>query len=179
MKLAVSFASLFLLFIVLVDDGLPTRVQAQTTFIQPTPNRNQRQNQQGLPPEKKKSLSNYGPEDVFPAERGQEEAQRTSSSPPTRTAPPVKPSNKPSPNSTPATTPTPVTANIAADATKASPTATITVTALTQQRQQLNRTERQSNAEWVLLSLAILSVFVFTALIYVVIKLMEKLREGS
>jgi hypothetical protein len=53
------------------------------------------------------------------------------------------------------------------------------MTALTQARQQPHQTERQSNTEWVLLSLAVLSLLVFTALIYVVLRLMDKLREGS
>jgi hypothetical protein len=179
MKLALSFASLFLAFIVLFNDGLSTCVQSQTTFIQPTPNRNQRQNQQSLPPEKKKSLSNIGPEDVFPTERDRDGAERTGNRPPARTATAPKPSTKSSPHPLPATTPSPLTANIATGTTKASPTATVSVTALTQQGQQRHQREQQSNIEWVLFSLAILSFFVFTALIYVVFKLMEKLREGN
>src|SRR5689334_10101503 len=51
----------------------------QITFVQAPPRnpqtqpQSQQQGQQGLPPEKKKSLSKYGPEDVFPGAREQED----------------------------------------------------------------------------------------------------------
>src|SRR5678815_1625466 len=47
-------------------------VAMQIIFTETTQSRNQTPPQEGLPPEKKKSLSKYGPDDLFPGANEQE-----------------------------------------------------------------------------------------------------------
>jgi hypothetical protein len=110
-----------LFFLLMVAAGAsalpPARAIAQVTFVQTPPrNPDQPASQQNLPPEKKKSLSGLGPDELFSDEqesrrptptpqRASRRARRTSSASPTPS---------PTPTSTPK--PAPASAAIAPDA---------------------------------------------------------------
>lgn len=188
----------------------------QITVERGAPPRNitQGQNQQSLPPEKKKSLSKYGPEDAFPGAADQEANKRRGkrqNSPPAGAAGPVGPagpsgvaaprsrsSAKPSPTLLPTPSPTP---SLTPEPTQpATPTPTPTALALPTTAAPIKgaagaagvagAAQANSSApsveskmqpgvpQWLLPSLAILSLIVLCVLIYVLIKLYEKLRPG-
>jgi hypothetical protein len=103
-------------------------IAMQITFVQPPAqspaqsrqNRTQPQTQEGLSPEKKKSLSKYGPEDIFPAAKEQEKERGRNSQPVQKAQSPSAPKSEsgskrspeksvtaPSPITQPSTTPIP------------------------------------------------------------------------
>lgn len=141
--------------------------------------------QQGLPPEKKKSLSKYGPEDVFPGAREQDDSQR----PPRRSSrQSATASRKPTPAPPAANIPTPILAvasptpppSIPAAATPVtSPGATgATGATATSNRPAQPPANNPSSSSFVPIALGSASLLVFGALIYVVGVLRKKLREG-
>lgn len=143
------------------------------------------QNQQNLPPEKKKSLSKFGPEDVFPGMADQEEKRRQSTRGGRRGSPAAKPSATPgsSPSPTPSLTPEPTqpTTPTPAPTTAALPTTAAPISGAAQPNSSVPsvKSNLQSTIpQWLLPSLAILSLIVLCILIYVVIKLYEQLRPG-
>jgi len=163
-------------------------VVGQITFVQAPPRnpqaqpQSQQQGQQGLPPEKKKSLSKYGPEDVFPGAREQEDNSpqptRKSSRPPSGTTAP-RPATKPGPTppanvtATPiplAVSPTPLSSQIAAATPAAVPA---TGNRLTQ-----SPARNSAPSPLVPIALAAASLLVLGALIYVLGILRKRLREG-
>lgn len=163
--------------------GFEQTVVAQITFLQAPQNRNQTQDQRGLPPEKKKSLSRYGPEDAFPGAGGQDESrgrnsrtrqksQRASSS---KAAPTPKQSSNPK-----ALVAEPSPPPTQAMAARPGPT---TLTALGNQVQQLPSARQSSSSEpapqWTVPVLAGLALVVSIALIYVLAKLIGKIREDN
>lgn len=166
-------------------------VMAQITFVQ-TPNRNQTQNQtqnqRGLSPEKKRSLSRYGPEDVFPSANEQEESRRQNSRTRQRsqTAPASRPAPTPRQSSTPAATPAALpVATLSPEPTQpatAKPSPTM-IAAFGNQVQQLPAAPQSSSTQpappWTVPVLAGLALIVSIALIYVLTKLIEKIREDS
>jgi len=159
-------------------------VVAQITFVQTPQNRNQpqsqNQNQRGLPPEQKKSLSRYGPEDVFPSANEQEESRRrnTGSRQRSQRASASRPSPAPRQSPTPATATSPAAAQPAA--AKPSPTM---VAALGNQLQQAPPAQQSASAnaasQWAVPVLSGLALIVTIALIYVLTKLVGKIREDS
>jgi hypothetical protein len=154
--------------------------------IQEPANRTQGRNQQSLPPEKQKSLATFGPEDVFSAQTDERDAQnaqkrtrRPRPRPNTVASPPLKPA--------PITAPTPSQLTQAPNATvdpspspspsaPSAPSATPTVTVANLAQED---TSQQSGTLMSLQNLAILTLLVSSALIFVLFKLMSKLREGS
>lgn len=160
----------------------------QITFVQ-TPQRTQPaqpgpQRQQGLSPEKKKSLSKYGPEDVFPGAQEQDEtgrpkqaAQRTQTQ---RTSPR---NNQPKPSASPArippATPTPVSVTATPESSPPQVAATQLANALAKNQQSLPATREKSSSVFVPIVLSAATLLVFGALIYVLGMLRKRLREGK
>ncbi len=175
-----SICNSVLLFAAIFVDSASAFSLPQTTLVQGSPNRNQGQNQQGLPPEKKKSLSNYGPEDAFPGETDQEQRKGKRGRSAARPSPTAAPSATPRPEASPSIAPSMTPVKAVADATRPTPSGTAAVVGLTQQgTPQPLTSNKEASTDLVLPGLAIVSLFVLTALIYVIFKLMEKLREGS
>ncbi len=153
----------------------------QITFVQAPQSRGQTQPQQGLPPDKKKSLSKYGPEDVFPEQeesRGRDSRRGGQPTPTPRSSPSPSPSLKPSvtPSATPSATssqsktPIPSPTVLTASFDNQSPQQPLD--------QQSSSDKSVSNSKWVLAVLIALALVVSVALIYVIGKLKETLREG-
>lgn len=146
---------------------------AQITFVK-TPASNARQKQdQGLTPDKKKSLSNYGPEDAFPGAREQEERQsRSKRSAPRQSSSPATPQPSTPP---PAPELTPVATPIAA-----SPTPAIgDQSAMAKTVGVQTAPDKSWGATLVPITLSTAALLVFGALIYVVRMLRKKLKEGE
>jgi hypothetical protein len=204
---------LFSAFLVTTGVGLAQRASAtQITFVQSAQSRAQTPPQQGLPPEKKKSLSKYGPEDVFPGANEQEENRARNQQPKAYSTPTPRPQSaykrstatatssvSPSgpagrmPSATPMPTPakalsppataSPSPATVAARPIAATPSPTIVVATMVNQLRQPD-VSRQSalfpfDAKWNAPILSGMALVVFTALVYVLAKLREKIREGS
>jgi hypothetical protein len=132
----------------------------------------QGQPQRGLSPEKKKSLSKYGPEDVFPGAREQDEKNKTSNRQPTRRSTTAAPSPTIS-------SPSPAPAAAKAVPTIAPPTPAATQLASAMAMQQPPApASASSTSRLVPVALSVASLLVFCALIYVLGMLRKKLREG-
>ena len=173
--------SLILLATLLTLFAKAEAVTGQITFVQ-SPPRNQ-QGQQGLSPDKKKSLSKYGPEDVFPGAREQEDkstrpsrksSRRSSGKTASRTASTPVPSPIPPEIST--TTPIP-------DAASATPplllaAATPVVVTATGNHLAQSPAKNPTSTTLVPIALGAASLLVLGALIYVTGLLRRKLREG-
>src|SRR6185436_18554092 len=112
----VGFLSLALIVVAFAGaPGSPTSA-TRSTFAQSQQPRNQAQSQEGLPPDKKKTLSSFGPEDVFgvPEEdpRKPQHTPAIQSPPPQRqpatsaAAPSAQPSATPVQSSSPEPSPT-------------------------------------------------------------------------
>jgi len=163
----------------------------QITFVQTPQNRNQTQTQEGLPPEKKKSLSRYGPEDVFPG-ASEQEVNRNRESQPRRT-PQTSPASRPAPkqsatpiappSATPSATPSVTPSALPPQLDVATPSPTIIIAALDNQGRQSPLAQLASfipfSSKWTVPVLSGLAVVVSAALIYVLTKLREKIRVGS
>lgn len=156
-----------------------TIARGQITFVQATPSRaqGQNQNQPGLPAEKKKSLSKYGPEDMFPGAREQEAERRQAGRANQRLAPTPTPSptltRSESPTQTPAETP-----RVGAGAATATPFPTTSQSLPT----PVTRPVAASATEPPRLAMGLLlvaAVLVLAALFYVVSKLRRILRAGG
>ncbi len=161
----------------LTQQALATEI----AFVQGNQPRNQGQNQRGLSPEKKKSLSKYGPEDAFPGadepEDNRRQGARTTQPARTSSAPKYSPSPKQS--ATPVATPS----LILAPAIPASPNPKAAAASLNNPVQQSTPAPRsatvQPASDWAAPVLSGLALIVSVALIYVLIKLRERIREGN
>jgi hypothetical protein len=151
--------------------------------VQEPANRTQGRNQQSLPPEKQKSLATFGPEDVFSGqtdERGAQNAQKATRRPRTRpntaATPPLKPAAiiAPTPTQLTQVPSTTVDPSPSPSPSATSGTPTVAVANLAQED-----TSQRSSSLMSLQNLAILTLLVSSALIFVLFKLMSKLREGS
>jgi hypothetical protein len=157
----------------------------QIAFAQGNQSRNQGQNQQGLSPEKKRSLSKLGPEDAFPGADEQEDrrSQSARTAPRPQTSPTSRPSANPRSSATPIATPSLAVATMTSASPNPSPSPTAVVAALSNPVQQLAPPQRSSvgrpASEWTTPVLSVLALIVSVALIYVLFKLREKIREGS
>jgi hypothetical protein len=147
--------------------------------VQQAANRPQGRNQQSLPPDKQKSLTTYGPEDVFPTQTDNRAGQRRNRRPAARPAARASQATaKPIPKATPSPTQPPIVLNSTVEPSPSpSPTATpaVTVANLSQE----DTPQQQPNTLMSLQNLAFLTLLVSCALIFVLFKLMSKLREGS
>ncbi|MEO6726655.1 MAG: hypothetical protein ABIP14_15315 [Blastocatellia bacterium] len=158
-------------------------VTGQITFVQ-SPPRNQQgqQGQQGLSPDKKKSLSKYGPEDVFPGVREQEDkstrpSRKSSGQSSAKTAP--RTASTPEPTPIPVTlTATPITNDVSPTPPQLAAATPLVVTA-TGNRQAQSPTKNSPSSNLVPVALGAASLLVLGALIYVASMLRKQLREGS
>jgi hypothetical protein len=147
-------------------------------FAQPAlamQNRDQTEPQQGLPTEKKRALSKYGPEDVF-SEQEMNDANQSRSR---RKPQPARPSNpSPAPIQSPTSTPTP-----SLQLGAATPSPTINVAAIDNQSRQQPLTQLtppvQVVSKWTVPILSTMALVVFAALIFVLNKLRILLRTSS
>jgi hypothetical protein len=147
--------------------------------VQEPASRAQGRNQQSLPLEKQKSLATYGPEDVFPTntdERGAQNAQKRNRRPRPRSASAARTLVNPATIAPAPAQPPPVINATVDPSPSPSPSATpaVTVAKLTQED-----TSQQPGTLMSLQNLTILTLLVSSALIFVLFKLMTKLREGS
>jgi hypothetical protein len=146
--------------------------------LQEPANRTQGRNQQSLPPEKQKSLATYGPEDVFPAQTDERDAQNARKrARRSRSAPAARTNVKPVAIIAPTPTPPPEVINATVEPSPSpSPSATpaVAVAKLAQEY-----ASEQPNTLMSLQNLLVLALLVSCALILVLFKLMSKLREGS
>lgn len=139
--------------------------------LQQSQSRGQRQS--GLTPEKKRSLSNYGPEDVFPGEAADRQQQDRSA---TRQAQNRRPARGSA--SSPAQTPSPTATPIPVSTPEAAPSLSLPVNSDQSGAGSLSSNPSQSPPDWLLPVLAALSLLVLTAFLYTLHKLYEKMREG-
>ncbi|MGH9769064.1 MAG: hypothetical protein ACREAB_16675 [Blastocatellia bacterium] len=153
----------------------------QITFVQAPQSRNQTQKEQGLPPEKKRSLSKVGPEDVFPGANEQETNRPREPQPQLRSrpAPASRPASITKQSAAPVVTPPVMPVQPAV----ATPSPTIFVAALENQDRQPPLDQQsifaQVGSKWTVPVLSGLALVVSAALVYVLTKLREKIREGS
>lgn len=149
----------------------------QTNFVTATPSpQNRAQNPPRLPPEKRRSLSKYGPEDVFPGAREQDEENRSAS----RSSRAARKS--PTPNAAPQPSP-------ALAAATATPVPTLNIVAATALQQSAigavpapvagAATTTAAPTRLVTIALIAAALLVLAALLYVLSKLKHLLRVGS
>lgn len=142
--------------------------------LQGSQTRGQDQKQSGLTPEKKRSLSNYGPEDVFPGESGDRQQERAVTRPaPTRRN--SRPASATSP--TPQATPTPLPVLSSTPDVKPSILAPTNAAPAGVTSRMTNNV--QAPPGWLLPTLAAVTLLVLTAFLYTVYKLYEKLRVSG
>lgn len=137
-------------------------------YQQQSPSRPQRQS--GLTPEKKRSLSNYGPEDVFPGETSDRQQQD-------RTPQRQTQSRRSSRSAASAPTPAPTATPLPVLSSTPEPDPTVQLPA--GQTQTGSLPAAQAPPDWLLPVLGALTLLVLTALLYTVYKLYEKLRRSS
>lgn len=138
----------------------------QISLVQTQPPRGQQQ--ESLPPDKKRSLSGIGPDEVF---RERNEAPAAQPRPDNRSRNSSKPAATPAPTATPtpATTPTP-------QPPRETPTALPAAAPLLTSTPAPPAPTPVSS--WLLPGLGLLSLFVFAALVFVVTRLRQLLRQG-
>lgn len=142
--------------------------------LQESQTRGQDRKQPGLTPEKKRSLSNYGPEDVFPGESGDRQQERSSGRPA-----PARRSSRPASATSPAPQATPTPLPVLSSTPDVKPTIlTATNAAPTGVTRQMTDNV-QAPPGWLLPTLAAVTLLVLTAFLYTVYKLYEKLRVGG
>jgi outer membrane biosynthesis protein TonB len=144
-------------------------------------NRAQGRNQQSLPLEKQKSLATYGPEDVFPTQTSERDARKRSKRAGTRPTYAARPAVKPAAIIAPEPTQPTQETNATVDPSPSpspypTPSATPAVAVANLSREAPSQ---QSNSLMSLQNLTFLTLLVSSALIFVLFKLMSKLREGS
>ncbi len=147
-------------------------------LVQQPANRPQGRNQQSLPPDKQKSLTTYGPEDVFPAQTDNREGQRRNRRPAARPTRVSKATAKPTAIETPQPTQPPIVLSATVEPSP-SPSPTATPAVAVANLSQEDPPQQQPNTLMSLQNLAFLTLLVSCALIFVLFKLMSKLREGS
>jgi len=183
----VGFLSLALITVAFAAAPGGIASTTRIAFVQSQQPRNQTQPQegQGLPPEKKRTLSGYGPEDVFgvPQEDPRNHAtakqphnQRTTATPPS--SPPLRQQSArsvPTPSAQPSAAPTQT------PATEPSPTAAAGALDGGVQQPPLNHGSPSDkiSPKWMAPTLIALALFVSAALIFTLTKLVEKIREGN
>lgn len=167
-----------ILMMVIAGFWMSATALGQITFIKApqgsaTPANRQPQ-QGGLTPEKKKSLSKYGPEDAFPGASEQENRQRqTNRTNPRRSDLPASPPSTPAPTATTTPTPAPIAAT-------SSPGTSVPTPATITNNPAASATSSAQNStgyNLVPVTLATAALLVFGALIYVVGSLRKKLKE--
>lgn len=171
----IRFHSLALIIFAALAGSAQPAFAMRITFVQVPQNRDQTETQQGLPPEKKRSLSEYGPEDVF-SEQEMNDPRQSGSRRKPLSAPRSNPSSAPKQSAY--TAATPLLQQGAAD-----PSPTINVTALDNQGRQPPLVQLTPSvrvvSKWTVPILSGLALVVFAALIYVLNKLRLLLRTSG
>jgi len=151
-------------------------VYSDILFQEPS-NKTEGRNQQSLPIEKQKSLATYGPEDVFSTQPDARRPQQRNKRPGTRPTSAARSGAKPPFVLVPSPTQTPQETTATVDPSPSptpSATPTVAVANLTQEDSAQQPATRIS-----IQMLGLLTFLVSTALLFVIFKLMAKLREGS
>lgn len=178
-KSSVLVLSAILALLCLFQNGnLAQSAVAQITFVQ-TPAQQRTQGQSGLSPEKKRSLSKYGPEDAFPGAREQEGNQKQPNRAAQRKfspAPETSPTTKPAPS--PAITPSVVTA-AATSPTPALRTSDPGSKAISSTEIGKSQSGNPRASVLVPVTLSAATLLVFGAFIYVVGMLRKKLKQEN
>jgi hypothetical protein len=178
-KSSVLVLSAILALLCLFQNGnLAQSAVAQITFVQ-TPAQQRTQGQSGLSPEKKRSLSKYGPEDAFPGAREQEGNQKQPNRAAQRKfspAPETSPTTKPAPS--PAITPSVVTA-AATSPTPALRTSDPGAKAISSTEIGKSQSGNPRASVLVPVTLSAATLLVFGAFIYVVGMLRKKLKQEN
>jgi len=172
----VRFHSLALIFFAALAGFAQPAFAMRITVVEIPQNRDQTETQQGLSPEKKRSLSKYGPEDVFSEQEMNDPRQSESRRKP-QSAPGSSPSSAPKQSTATAATPSP-------QPVASEPVPTINVAALdNNQGRQPPLVQMpppaQEVSRWTVPILSIMAVVVFAALLYVLNKLRGLLRAAS
>lgn len=164
---------------ILAGCWLPAAAMGQITFVKApegtVPPVNRQAQQGGLSPEKKKSLSRYGPEDAFPGANEQENRQRQTNRPAQRrsgatASPTITPTPAPptTPIQSPIAAPSPTISSTPATTAKLNDAASTSTTPPANQS--------SDSGLMVSLSLATAALLVFGALVYVVGTLRKKIK---
>jgi len=182
----VGFLSLALIVVALAGaPGNPTSA-TRTAFAQSQQSRNQGQSQEGLPPDKKKTLSSFGPEDVFGVPE-EDPRNRQTGKQQTRKPQPTPAVQSPPPQRQPTTSAVAPSAQSSAAPVQSSspePSPTVPAAALENgiQSPSLGQGDSSDNMfpKWVApTGLIAMALIVSALLIFTVTKLVEKIREGS
>lgn len=156
-----------------------------TAFAQPQQPRNQAQPQEGLPPDKKKTLSGFGPEDVFgvPEEdpRNRQTGRQRGKPLPTPATQPTPPQRPPA-TSAAARSEQPPASQVQSSSPAPSPTVAAAPIENGLQSPSLSQGDSSDKMfpKWVTpISLIAMALLVSAALIFTLTKLVEKIRESS
>jgi hypothetical protein len=181
----VGFLSLALIVVTLAGaPGSPASATG-TAFAQSQQPRNQGQSQEGLPPDKKKTLSGFGPEDVFgpPEEdsRNRQSARQTRKPLPTPVPQPAPPQRQPA---TSAAAPSAQPSASPVQSSSPEPSPTVAAASLENGLQSPSLGQGDSSdkifPKWVApIGLVAMALIVLALLIFTLTKLVEKIREGS
>jgi len=170
----VGFLSVILIIFVTLDGPTRRASAMQITSVQLSESQTQEQTQQGLPPDKKRSLSRYGPEDIFPEQGGVDQSR------PRRVSRPAPPSKlSPAPQQLPPTSLAPSAISTPQPAA-AIPSPTIIFKALENQGRQTAIASQAPSvrivSRWTAPVLSALALLVSAALIFVLNKLMKLIK---
>jgi hypothetical protein len=179
----VGYLSLALIVVAFAGAPGSPASATRTAFAQSQQPRNQAQSQEGLPPDKKKTLSGFGPEDVFGVP--EEDPRRQTAKPIRKPTPPAFQS--PSPQRPPATSAAAPSAQPSASPVQSSspePSPTVAAAALETGLQSPSLGQGDSSdkifPKWVApIGLIAMALIVSALLIFTLTKLVEKIREGS
>ena len=180
----VVFLSLALIVVALAGAPGSPASATRTAFAQSQQPRNQAQSQEGLPPDKKKTLSSFGPEDVFgvPEEdpRGRQQGKQRKPLPtPAIQSPPQQ---KPPATSAAAPSAQPSASPVQSSTPEPSPTVAAAPLENGLQSPTLGQGDSSDKIfpKWVApIGLIAMALIVSALLIFTLTKLVEKIREGS
>ena len=180
----VGFISLALIIVVFASAAGSLASPTRIAFVQSQQPRNQTQTPEGgLPPEKKKSISKFGPEDFFGQQGGEDTrrngggARQSRNTRPTPAPPSAPPTRQPVTSAK-----APITQPSATPSQPATPSPTITAAAAldTGAPQSPLSQGVSSDKKWMVPAALIgLALIVSLLLIFTINKLFEKIREGS
>jgi hypothetical protein len=181
----VVFLSLALIVVALAGAPGSPASATRTAFAQSQQPRNQAQSQEGLPPDKKKTLSGFGPEDVFgvPEEdpRGRQQGKQARKPAPT---PAIQSPPQQRPPATSAAAPSAQPSASPVQSSTPEPSPTVAAAPLENGLQSPTLGQGDSSdkifPKWVApIGLIAMALVVSAALIFTLTKLVEKIREGS
>jgi hypothetical protein len=181
----VGFLSLALIVVAFAGAPGSPASATWTAFAQSQQPRNQAQSQEGLPPDKKKTLSGFGPEDVFGVP--DEDPRNRQAGRQTRKPQPTPALQSPPPQRQPAPSPVAPSAQPSASPVQSSspePSPTVAAAPIENGLQSSSLGQGDSSdkmfPKWVApIGLIAMALIVSVLLIFTLTKLVEKIREGS